>query len=60
MLSTREPGYDMSRLRIDKHKRDQILRTAGTAFAQAIRDRIADRHADPTSGQRPQLVSADS
>lgn len=56
LLSTREPGYDMSRLRIDKRQRDQILRTAGPAFARAIHDGLAY----PASGQRPQLVSADS
>lgn len=40
VLSTREPNYDLSRLRIDKQQRDQILRTAGPAVGDAIVDAI--------------------
>lgn len=41
LLSTREPGYDLSVPRIDKQQRDQILRSAGPAFAHVVRDRLA-------------------
>jgi hypothetical protein len=56
LLSTREPGYDLSLPRIDKHQRDQILRSAGPAFAAAVRDGLADGSADQAPDER-QLVA---
>jgi hypothetical protein len=57
LLATREPGYDLSLPRIDKHQRDQILRSAGPAFAVAVRDGLAGGSVDQASAER-QLVSA--
>jgi CelD/BcsL family acetyltransferase involved in cellulose biosynthesis len=57
VLSTREPGYDMSRLRIDKRQRDQILRDAGAALTDAIRGEIAAPETLPTSVQGRRLVT---
>jgi hypothetical protein len=57
VLSTREPGYDLSLPRIDKHQRDQLLRFVGPAFAVAVRDGLAGGSADQASAER-QLVSA--
>lgn len=42
LLSTREPGYDLSRLRIDKQQRDHLLRTAGSSFAAAMSEELCD------------------
>jgi hypothetical protein len=58
LLSTREPGYDLSLPRIDKHQRDQMLRSAGPAFAAAVRDGLPGGSAGRPSEPRPQLVSA--
>lgn len=58
VLSAREPGYDLSVPRIDKHPRDRILRSAGPAFATAIRDHLASGLADPGPDHQPQLVAA--
>lgn len=60
LLSTREPGYDMSRLRIDKRQRDEILRSAGPAFAVAICGGLATSAPSSQWGQRHELVSAGS
>lgn len=58
ILSTREPGYDLSLPRLDKKPRDQILRTAAPAFAAAIRDHLDTRTTDDATDRRPVLVSA--
>ncbi|MFU8841186.1 MAG: hypothetical protein ACNA8R_10770 [Nitriliruptoraceae bacterium] len=58
ILSTREPGYDLSVPRIDKQPRDQILRSAGPAVAAAIRDHLSSGSTGPGSDRRPQLASA--
>ncbi|MEX1163451.1 MAG: hypothetical protein WEB03_07710 [Nitriliruptor sp.] len=58
LLSRRAPGYDLSRPRADKQQRDQILRSAGTAFAGAVRDGLTGTSAGQSSSQRPHLVSA--
>lgn len=42
VLSTREPRYDLSLPRLDKHQRDRILRTAGRALAEAVRGELTD------------------
>ncbi len=40
VMSSREPGYDMSLNRIDRHQRDQLLRQAGAAVATAVLDEL--------------------
>jgi hypothetical protein len=58
LLSAREPGYDLSRPRSDKHHRDRILRSVGPAFAEALRERLAVGSPGAASSPRPQLASA--
>lgn len=41
VLSPREPGYDLSRNRVDKQQRHQILQQAGADLATVVADRLA-------------------
>ena len=60
LLSTREPGYDLSRQRIDKRQRDEILRTAGPALTAALCDELTGPASLPQPSERHDLVSARS
>lgn len=48
VLSPREPGYDLSVNRVDKHVRDQLVRAAVTSFLTAIADELRPTVAPPT------------
>ncbi len=50
VLSSREPGYDMSLNRIDRHQRDQLLQQAGAAVASAVLEEVSDDRASAESG----------
>ena len=59
VLSAREPSYDLSRNRIDKHQRHQILQQAGAALAAALTDQLPAT-ITRRPGQPRELVSARS
>lgn len=42
LLSTHEPGYDLSRNRVDKQQRDRLLRVTATAVADLLAAAIGD------------------
>lgn len=52
-LSTREPSYDMSRLRIDKQQRNQLLQQAPADLAIALADALHGSAATTTGQGRP-------
>lgn len=54
VLSTREPGYDLSLNRIDKHQRDQVIRDVGYHVTEAILGRL------PSVSARPSMLAGDS
>ena len=57
VLSTREPSYDMSRLRIDKQQRHKLLQQAGADLATALADQLHRPPPQTTRQGRP-LVSS--
>ncbi len=50
VLSSREPGYDMSLNRIDRHQRDQLLQQAGAAVGAAVLEEVSGDRATAESG----------
>jgi hypothetical protein len=58
VLSRREPGYDLSLNRIDKHQRHRILQQAGADLAAALADRLPARTTARTTAAGRELVSA--
>ncbi len=59
VLSVREPGYDRSRNRIDRHQRHELLQHAGAALAAALADGLPVT-ITRRPGQPRELVSARS
>ncbi|MEX2549885.1 MAG: hypothetical protein WD638_06650 [Nitriliruptoraceae bacterium] len=59
VLSSREPGYDLSRNRIDRHQRDQLLRQAGAGVATALLGELSPQaaSAEPTVEDRSLVTS---
>ncbi len=58
VLSSREPGYDMSLNRIDRHQRDQLLRQAGAAVVAAVLEEVRSDTATAESGVAERSLAA--
>jgi hypothetical protein len=44
LLAARAPGYDLSTNRVDKHVRDELIRTAPAHFLTALIDQLDGAH----------------